>query len=73
MNEEPQHPQPSTANVTAPEPKQLSLNQAAAALGVDSFTMLSLIQRDKVHPARSPSGEITVPEVELTRLLKKGR
>ena len=52
---------------------RLTINEAADSIGVDSFTMLSLIQRGKVNPTRSPSGEITVTESELTKLTEKGR
>ena len=47
---------------------QLSVQEAARALGVDSFTLLGFIQRDRLTAARSPSGEITIPESELARL-----
>jgi predicted site-specific integrase-resolvase len=51
----------------------LTITQAADAIGVDSFTMLSFIQRGKVNPTRSLSGEIMVPESELATLMEKGR
>ena len=47
---------------------QVSVQEAARALGVDSFTLYSLIQRDRLTATRSPSGEITIPEPELARL-----
>jgi len=47
---------------------QVSVPDAARALGLDSFTLLSLIQRGRVSVTRSTSGEITIPESELARL-----
>jgi predicted site-specific integrase-resolvase len=73
MNEEPPALQPPTGKTTAPAPGHLTVNEAADAIGVDTFTILGLIQRGKVKPTRSPSGEITVPNIELIRLLEKGR
>jgi hypothetical protein len=73
MNEEPQRTEPVTGETIESAPNQLTISQAAEAIGVDSFTILSLIQRAKLKPARSPSGEIMVPKDELLRLIKKGR
>jgi hypothetical protein len=73
MNEERQQNQPSTGNTMASTSVQLTVNEAAYTIGVDSFTILGLIQRGKLNPARSPSGEILVPKGELIRLLEKGR
>lgn len=71
MNEEPIQ----SKGADAPEPaeRQLAIDEAAQLLGMDSFTMLSFIQRGKVNPTRSPSGEIMVAESELTELTEKGR
>lgn len=52
---------------------QVSVREAARALGVDSFTLYSLIQRDRVTGTRSPSGEITISESELARLTGRER
>ena len=52
---------------------QVSVQEAAQALGVDSFTLYSLIQRDRLTATRSPSGEITIPESELARLTNSER
>ena len=52
---------------------QVSVRDAARALGLDSFTLLSLIQHDRVTVTRSPSGEITIPESELARLTGRER
>ena len=73
MNEERQQNQPSTGNTMASTSVQLTVNEAAYAIGVDSFTILGLIQHGKLNPARSPSGEIMVPKGELIGLLEKDR
>jgi hypothetical protein len=72
MNEEPLAIQPPADNSTASASRQLTVNEAADAIGVDSFTMLSFIQRGKVNPTRSPSGEVTVLERELAKLTERG-
>jgi hypothetical protein len=73
MNKERQQNQPSTGNTMASTSVQLTVNEAAYAIGVDSFTILGLIQRGKLKPVRSPSGEVLVPKGELIRLIEKGR
>ena len=73
MNEERQRSQSSTGNTIASTSVQLTVSEAAYTIGVDSFTILGLIQRGKLNPARSPSGEILVPKGELIKLLEKGR
>ena len=72
MNEERQRSQSSTGNTIASTSVQLTVSEAAYTIGVDSFTILGLIQRGKVNPTRSPSGEIMVPKAELIRLIEKG-
>jgi predicted site-specific integrase-resolvase len=73
MNDESSMIQPPTGGKTASTSNQLTVDQAADAIGVDSFTMLSFIQRGKVNPTRSPSGEVTVPESEVAKLTERGR
>jgi len=73
MNEESQQFVPPTANATEPGSRCLTITQAADAIGVDSFTMLSFIQRGKANLTRSPSGEILVMESELATLMEKGQ
>lgn len=51
----------------SPDTKSLSVNEAAKELGLDTFTLLGLIQRGKVITERSAS-EIVVPEQELLGL-----
>ncbi len=57
---------------TMVEDKRLTIEEAARELGVDSFTVFSLIQRGRVNPDRASSGEITVPASELAKLMEKG-
>ena len=73
MNEEPTQVPERGGDTSEPTEKQMTVNEAAHAIGVDSFTILGLIQRGKLKPARAPSGEIVVPKGELIRLLEKGR
>ncbi len=51
----------------------VSVRDAARTLGLDSFTLYSLIQRDRVNVMRSPSGELTIAESELGRLTSRQR
>ena len=71
MNEEPEQIKLHGEDASGPAVKQLPVNEAAQVLGVDAFTVFSLIQRGKITPARSPSGEITIPETELARLTRQ--
>ena len=48
-----------------------SIPAAARQLGLDSFSLYVLIQRDKVRPKRARSGELVILQVELDRVLKK--
>ena len=73
MNEEPNQLQQFGGNASEPVTKHLTVSEAAQALGVDSFTVFSLVQRDKVIPSRSSAGEITLQESELAKLTAKGR
>jgi hypothetical protein len=73
MNAEPNPIKQFGGNRPEPAENQLTVGEAAQALGVDSFTVFSLIQRDKVIPSRSSAGEITLPVSELAKLTEKGR
>jgi excisionase family DNA binding protein len=64
---------PLAEDAAASGQKLLTVSEAAELLGVDSFTVLSLIQRGKVIPSRAPSGEITLAKRELAKLTGKGR
>lgn len=47
-----------------------SVQEAAALLGVDYFSVYRLIQRGKLRPCRALRGKLLVPRSELLRLLK---
>ena len=51
----------------------ISVADGACVLGLDSFTIYSFIQRDRLTATRSPSGEIMIPETELARLAGRER
>ena len=46
-----------------------SIDEAAKFLGLDSFTVHSLIQRDKLKGDFAPWGEIVIPDAELQRVV----
>jgi predicted site-specific integrase-resolvase len=46
-----------------------TVSQAAETLGVDSFTVLTFIQEGRLNPGRTSSGEITISQAELSKLL----
>jgi hypothetical protein len=48
-----------------------SIPKAAKQLGIDSFSLYSLIQRDKVRPRRERWGELVVLQIDLDEMLKK--
>src|ERR1017187_5158863 len=73
MDKKSQQLQKHTRNIPASEPSQILVSRAAQALGVDTFTVLSLIQRDELVPTRASSGEITLPQSELIKLIGKRR
>lgn len=47
-----------------------SVGEAACQLGLDSFTIYELIQRDEIHAVRASWGEFRVPQSELDRVLQ---
>jgi len=47
-----------------------SIGEAACQLGLDSFTVYELIQRDEIHAVRTSWGEFRVPQSELDRVLQ---
>ena len=49
----------------------LSIPEAANELGLDSFSVYMLIQFDLLHPRRERLGELTIPQNEMDRLLKR--
>jgi hypothetical protein len=46
-----------------------SIDEAAKFLGLDPFTVHSLIQRDKLRGEFAPWGEIVIPQSELQRVV----
>jgi len=59
-------------NPPSSEPERLaySINEAAALLGVNYFSVYRLIQRGKLQACRALRGKILVPRSELLKLLK---
>jgi len=47
-----------------------SIPDASTRMGVDSFTIYSLIQRDKLRAERAPWAEFRIPQSELSRILQ---
>jgi hypothetical protein len=46
-----------------------SIPRAAKELGLDSFTLYGLIQRDKVRSQRARRGELIILQIEIDRVL----
>lgn len=72
MNQEPPQNQLNGAEASEPAVKQLTVSEATQMLGLDSFTVVSLIQRDKLLPSRSLTGEIVLTPGELAKLTQEG-
>jgi len=53
------------------ETDSISIPKAARRLGLDAYTLCTLIQRERVQAELSPSGEFVIANEELNRLLKK--
>ena len=51
--------------------RQLSVEAAAARLGLDPFTVYSLIQRDRLSPILDDEGVFVVSEAEVEQLAKR--
>ena len=51
-----------------PGQSALAIDKSAAALGLDEFSLFSLIQAGEIKVARATSGEMVIPESELERL-----
>lgn len=64
----------SNAQPTGPEETsgQLTVSQAARALGLDAFTCYTLLQRDRIPYTFGAGGEIMISELDLNHLLAKG-
>ena len=50
---------------------QISISQAARALGLDTYTLYTLIQREKINPITAAGGEYVVSEQDVERLAAK--
>lgn len=50
------------------EGEHCSIVDAALRLGLDSFTVCALVQRNKLRAKRLPSGEFVIPASELHRI-----
>lgn len=48
-----------------------SIPNAAKEMGLDSFTVYGLIQRDKIRTKRQPWGELVILQIELDEKLEK--
>jgi excisionase family DNA binding protein len=61
---------PEDSQSSEPERLAYSINEAAALLGVNYFSVYRLIQRGKLRACRALRGKILVPRSELLKLLK---
>jgi len=61
---------PETSPSSESERLAYSINEAAALLGVNYFSVYRLIQRGKLRACRALRGKILVPRSELLKLLK---
>jgi len=53
------------------EADSISIPRAARRLGLDAYTLCTLILSERVQAGLSPSGEFVIANAELNRLLKK--
>jgi hypothetical protein len=53
------------------EAETVSIPIAARRLGLDPYTLYTLVQRERVQAGLSASGEFVIANAELNRLLKK--
>ncbi len=53
------------------EADSVSILQAARTLGLDAYTLCTLIQRERVQAGLSSSGEFVIPISEVERLAGK--
>ena len=54
------------------EADSVSIPRAARRLGLDAYTLYTLVQRERVQAGLSSSGEFVIANTELDRLMKKG-
>jgi predicted site-specific integrase-resolvase len=69
MNEESNQVRQLGGDASESVEKRLTISEAAQALGVDSFTVFTFIRTGRVTSTRSSSGEITLPESEVAKLI----
>jgi hypothetical protein len=50
--------------------KNCSIVDASLRLGLDSFTVCALVQRNKLRAKRLPSGEFVIPVNELQKVFR---
>jgi predicted site-specific integrase-resolvase len=50
---------------------QISISQAARSLGLDTYTLYTLIQRERINPITAAGGEYIVSEQDVERLAAK--
>jgi len=50
---------------------QISISQAARSLGLDTYTLYTLIQREQINPITAAGGEYVVSEDDVKRLTAK--
>jgi predicted site-specific integrase-resolvase len=56
----------------APETSgQISIPQAARSLGLDTYTLYTLIQRERINPITAVGGEYVLSEQDVNRLAAK--
>jgi hypothetical protein len=53
---------------TESDEAEASIPHAAKQLGIDSFSLYGLIQRDKVRTQRARWGELVVLQIEMDRV-----
>jgi excisionase family DNA binding protein len=71
LNNENQTPPPATPTLSAMPAERLaySIQEAAALLGVNYFSVYRLIVRGKLKACRALRGKLLVPRTELLKLL----
>ena len=65
------HEQDASLTARLSEAESVSIPKAARTLGLDAYTLYTLVQRERVQAGLSQSGEFVIPNGELNRLLKK--
>jgi predicted site-specific integrase-resolvase len=50
---------------------QISISQAARSLGLDTYTLYTLVQREQINPITAAGGEYVVSKQDVERLVAK--